>query len=87
VQALAIGREEAARIGSEAGTFRAAVAETEMLSEAVPEDPAVTTVRARGPAAAAFLEHGIKRGGAAVVAVGDAGEGPKSRKEVIGTYI
>lgn len=51
-QALATERAEAEQIGSEAGTFRAAVAETAMRSEGVPEAPAVTTDRVHAPAAA-----------------------------------
>ena len=52
VRALATGRAEAERIASEAGTSRAAVAETGMPSEEVPEVEG-TADRARAPAAAA----------------------------------
>jgi hypothetical protein len=52
---------------------RAAVVETGMPSEEVPEAPAVTTDRARAPAAAAVLRAwGLEE--AAVVAAGDVGK-------------
>ena len=52
---------------------RAAVVETGMPSEEVPEAPAVTTDRARAPAAAAVL-RAWDLGEAAVVAAGDVGK-------------
>ena len=68
---------------------RAAVAETGMLSEAVPGAPRVTTDRAHAPAAAAVppawdLEEAVA---VVVVAVGGAGKRPGSRKEIIGAQI
>ena len=82
-QELATGPAEAERIEWEAGTCRAAVAETEMLSEEAPEAPRVTTDRAHAPAAAVVprvrdLEEAVEV--VVVAAEGDAGEPPDSRE-------
>jgi Protein of unknown function (DUF2950) len=82
-QALATGRAEAEQIGSEAGTFRAAAAETAMRSEGVPEAPAVTTDRAPAPAAAAVLRAwDLAEVVAVEAAEGDAGEQPGSHEGI-----
>lgn len=74
MQALATGRAEAERIGWEAGTSRAAVAETGMPSEEVPGDPAVTTDRARAPVAAAVPQAWDLEEAGVVVAGGGVGK-------------
>ena len=77
-QALATEGAEAERIGWEAGTFRAAVAETGMPLEEVPEDLAVTTDRARAQAAAAVPQAwDLEEAVAAVVAGDGVGKRPK----------
>ena len=81
VQASATGRAEAERIGWEAGTSRAAAAETGMLSEAVLEAPAVTADRAHAPVAAAVLRvWALEEEEEEVVVV--AGDGGGKRAEV-----
>ena len=76
---LATGRG-AEPIESEAGTYRAAVAETAMRSEGVPEAPAVTTDRVHAPAAAGDPRAWDRAVVVVVVgaAAGDAGEQPRS---------
>ena len=76
MEVLATGRVEAEQIEWEAGTSRAAVAETGMLSEEVREAPRVTADRVRELAAVAVprawgLEEEV------VVAVEGAGEGKR----------
>lgn len=76
VEVLATGPPEAEQIAWEAGTSRAAVAETGMLSEEVPEAPRVTTDRVHELAVVAVprawgLEEEV------VVAVEGAGEGKR----------
>lgn len=76
VQALATGRAEVEQIEWEAETFLAVVAETGMLSGAVPEAPRVTTDRAREPAAAAVPRAWDLEEAEVVVAVAaEGGEG------------
>jgi hypothetical protein len=74
VQALATGREQAERIGWEAGTSLAAGAETGMPSEEVPGARRVITDRARAPAVAAVLQAWDLEEAVAVVVAGG-GEG------------
>ena len=85
VQALATGQAEAERIEWEAGTSRAAVAETGMPSEEVPGAPRVTTDQARAPAAAAVprawdLEE-VAEAVVVVVAGGDVGKRPSAERK------
>jgi hypothetical protein len=83
VQALATGRAEAERIGWEAVTSRAAVAETGMPSEEVPGAPRVTTDQARAPAAAGAPRAWDLEEVAVVVAVagGDVAKRPSAERK------
>ena len=74
---------EAEQIGWEAGTSRAAVAETGMPSGEVPEAPRVTTDRARAPAAVAVLRAwDLEEAVVVVAAEAGAGKRPRSRKRM-----
>jgi hypothetical protein len=79
-QALATGRAAAERIGLEAGTSRAGVAETGMRSEEAPGVPRATTDLVRAPAAAAVPQAWALEAVVVVVAgvEGGAGKRPKS---------
>ena len=72
--------EEVERIGWEAGTSRAGVAETGMPSEEAPGVPRATTDRVRAPAAAAVPQAwGLEAAVAVVAGVGGGvGKRPKS---------
>ena len=78
VQALATGQAEAELIAWGAGTSRAVVAETGMLSEAAQGAPRVTTDRARAPAAAVVLRAWDLEEEEVVVAEGGVGRRPRS---------
>lgn len=80
VQALATGQAEAEaeRIVWGAGTSRAVVAETGMLSEAAQGAPRVTTDRARAPAAVVVLRAWDLEEEEVVVAEGGVGKRPRS---------
>jgi hypothetical protein len=75
VEALATGLAEVEPTGSEAVTFRAAVAETEMPSEGVPGDIADRTLAAAAAAAHPVWDLEAAEEAASAVAAGADGEG------------
>jgi len=82
--ALATGRAEAERIGSEAGIFRAPVVETGMPSEVDREDTADRTLVPAAAGAPPAWDLEAEASVAVVVAVGGAGRNPDSGTKFLG---